>query len=92
LVLNIPEEVSIIAPGEVLGLFNALHTSGYHNVYEYHIFGALMRTQMRSNRLTHYPEEEHTLKVKPQLIRRGSCKKKSYNPQESILKPIRKIL
>ncbi len=72
--INIPEDVSVIAPGDVLDYsmpyIPQITTMHIDTTYMGHISAQMMIT-----RLTHYPEEVHVLKVRQQLVRRGSCRK-----------------
>ena len=72
--LNIPGDVSVIAPGDVLDYsmpyIPQITTMHIDTKYMGHI-----SAQMMINRLTHNPQDVHVLKVKQQLVRRGSCRK-----------------
>jgi LacI family transcriptional regulator len=72
--LEVPGDISIIAPGDLLD-----YTMSYlPQITTMHIDTTYMgriTAQMMVNRLTHNPEDVHVLKVKQQLVRRGSCRK-----------------
>ena len=71
---NIPEDISVIAPGDVLDYsipyISQITTMHIDTSYMGHV-----AAQMMINRLTYYSEEIHVLKVKQQLVRRGTCRK-----------------
>ncbi|MDA3941058.1 MAG: LacI family DNA-binding transcriptional regulator [Spirochaetia bacterium] len=72
--LNCPDDISIIASGEVLD---------YKEPYIPQITGMVTRpdllgkfsAEMMLNRLKHKPSESYVLKIKQQLMERGSCRK-----------------
>lgn len=70
---RVPEDVSLIAPGDVLDYQQQYHppitTMRINTTYMGKIVAEMMR-----NRINHRPEDIHVLKVKQQLVRRGSCK------------------
>lgn len=69
----IPEDVSIIAPGDVLDYnqhyYPQITTMKINTTY----MGKIV-SQMMQNRINHKPEDIHVLKVKQQLVRRGTCR------------------
>lgn len=71
--LNIPADVSIIAPGDVLD-YSMPYIPQITTMHIDTTYMGRISAQMMINRLTHYPEEVHVLKVKQQLVRRGSCR------------------
>jgi len=70
--VRIPEDVSIIAPGDVLDYSQSfipdITTMRINTAY----MGKIIY-QMLMNRMEHKPEDLHVLKVKHQLVRRGTC-------------------
>jgi LacI family transcriptional regulator len=70
---KIPDDVSILAPGDVLDYnqhyYPQITTMKINTTY----MGKIV-SQMMQNRLKHKPEDIHVLKVKQQLVRRGSCR------------------
>ena len=70
---TIPEDVSIIAPGDVLDYeqhyYPQITTMKINTTY----MGEIV-TLMMQNRINHNPEDLHVLKVKQQLVRRGTCR------------------
>ena len=70
--IRIPEDVSIIAPGDVLDYSQSfiprITTMRINTTY----MGKIIY-QMLMNRMEHRPEDLHVLKVKHQLVRRGTC-------------------
>ncbi|MCK5153183.1 MAG: LacI family DNA-binding transcriptional regulator [Spirochaetales bacterium] len=72
--LNIPGDVSVIAPGDVLD-YSMPYIPQITTMHIDTTYMGRISAQMMINRLTHYPEEVHVLKVKQQLVRRGSCRK-----------------
>lgn len=71
--LNIPGDVSVIAPGDVLD-YSVPYIPQITTMHIDTTYMGRISAQMMINRLTHYPEEVHVLKVKQQLVRRGSCR------------------
>jgi DNA-binding LacI/PurR family transcriptional regulator len=72
--LNIPEDVSIISPGDLLD-YSMPYTVRITTMRIDTTYLGRITAQMMINRLTHNPEDIHVLKVKQQLVRRGSCRK-----------------
>ena len=70
--LSVPEDVSLIAPGDVLDYqqhyYPPITTMRINTTY----MGKIV-SQMMQNRINHKPEDIHVLKVKQQLVRRGTC-------------------
>lgn len=70
---TIPEDVSLIAPGDVLDYeqhyYPQITTMKINTTY----MGEIV-TLMMQNRINHNPEDIHVLKVKQQLVRRGTCR------------------
>ncbi|MBN1834741.1 MAG: LacI family DNA-binding transcriptional regulator [Spirochaetales bacterium] len=70
---RIPEDVSLLAPGDVLDYqqhyYPQITTMRINTTY----MGKIV-SQMIQNRINHRPEDIHVLKVKQQLVRRGSCR------------------
>jgi DNA-binding LacI/PurR family transcriptional regulator len=72
--LRVPSDVSIIAPGDVLDYGEPF----VPRITTMRINTSLMgqiSADLILNRLTHNPEDIHVLKVKQQLVDRGSCRK-----------------
>jgi DNA-binding LacI/PurR family transcriptional regulator len=71
---TIPEDVSLIAPGDVLDYnqhyYPQITTMKINTTY----MGKIV-TQMMQNRINHNPEDILVLKIKQQLVRRGTCGK-----------------
>ena len=71
--LAIPEDVSIIAPGDVLDYrlpyIPQITTMQIDTTY----MGKII-SQMLINRLEHNPDAQHGLKVQQHLVKRGSCR------------------
>lgn len=76
--IRIPEDVSLIAPGDVLDysqpLIPRITTMKINTTY----MGKIIY-QMLMNRMEHQPKDLHVLKVKHQLVRRGTCAPPSAN-------------
>jgi len=70
---SIPKDVSLIAPGDVLDYqqfyYPQITTMRINTTY----MGKIV-AQMMQNRINHKPEDIHVLKVKQQLVRRGTCR------------------
>jgi LacI family transcriptional regulator len=71
--LNVPGDVSVIAPGDVLD-YSMPYVPRITTMRIDTTYLGRITAQMMINRLTHNPEEVHVLKVKQQLVRRGSCR------------------
>ncbi len=71
--LGVPDQVSVIAPGDVLDYnqhyYPRITTMRINTTY----MGKII-SQMMQNRIQHKPEDIHVLKVKQQLMERGSCR------------------
>ena len=72
--LNIPGDVSVIAPGDVLD-YSMPYIPQITTMHIDTTYMGRISAQMMINRLTHYPEDIHVLKVKQQLVERKSCRK-----------------
>jgi DNA-binding LacI/PurR family transcriptional regulator len=72
--LDIPGDISVIAPGDVLD-YSMPYIPQISTMHIDTTYMGRISAQMMINRLTHYPEEVHVLKVKQQLVERGSCRK-----------------
>ncbi len=72
--LKVPEDVSIMAPGDVLD-YSMPYIPQITTMHIDTKYMGRIAAQMMINRLTHYPEEVHVLKVHQQLVERGSCRK-----------------
>jgi LacI family transcriptional regulator len=70
---TIPKDVSLIAPGDVLDYeqhyYPQITTMKINTTYMGEIVALMMQ-----NRINHNPEDIHVLKVKQQLVRRGTCR------------------
>ncbi|MBN1834236.1 MAG: LacI family DNA-binding transcriptional regulator [Spirochaetales bacterium] len=70
---KIPNDVSLIAPGDVLDYqqhyYPPITTMRINTTY----MGKIV-AEMLQNRMNHRPEDIHVLKVKQQLVRRGTCR------------------
>jgi len=71
--IKTPEDYSIIAPGDVLD-YNLNHIPKITTMKINTTYMGKIVYQMLMNRLEHKPEDLHVLKVKHQLVRRGTCK------------------
>ena len=71
--LNVPGDISIIAPGDVLD-YSMPYVPGITTMRIDTTYLGRITAQMMVNRLTHNPDVVHVLKVKQQLVRRGSCR------------------
>jgi len=74
--LRVPDEVSVIAPGDVLDYSDPF----VPQITTMRINTALMgqiSADMILNRMKRRPEDVHVLKVKQQLVERGSCRRES---------------
>ena len=71
--LEVPKDVSIIAPGDVLD-FSIPYIPKITTMRIDTTYLGRITAQMVVNCLTHKPDSIHVLKVKQQLVRRGSCK------------------
>jgi DNA-binding LacI/PurR family transcriptional regulator len=71
--LSVPADVSLIAPGDVLDYqqhyYPPITTMRINTTY----MGKIV-SEMMQNRINHKPEDIHVLKVKQQLVRRGTCR------------------
>lgn len=68
-----PEDYSIIAPGDVLD-YRLKHIPQITTMKINTTYMGRIVFQMLMNRLEHKPEDLHVLKVKHQLVRRGTCR------------------
>jgi len=70
---TIPKDVSLIAPGDVLDYeqhyYPQITTMKINTTYMGEIVALMVQ-----NRINHNPEEIHVLKIKQQLVRRGTCR------------------
>ena len=73
LTLSIPEDVSIIAPGDVLD-YNMPYIPSITTMQIDTAYMGKIISQMLVNRLEHSPDAQHGLKVQQHLVERGSCK------------------
>ncbi len=77
--IRVPEDVSLIAPGDVLDYGDPfvpqITTMRINTALMGQISGDLFLNRMRRN-----PEEIHVLKVKQQLVERGSCRRVDGGP------------
>ncbi len=71
--LRVPDDVSIIAPGDVLD-YNLQHIPQITTMRINTTYMGKIVFQMLMNRLEHKPEDLHVLKVKHQLVKRGTCR------------------
>lgn len=71
--LNTPEDYSIIAPGDVLD-YNMKHVPPVTTMRINTTYMGRIVYQMLMNRIRHNPEDLHVLKVKHQLVKRGTCR------------------
>ena len=71
--LSIPEDVSIIAPGDVLD-YNLPYIPPITTMQIDTAYMGKIVTQMLVNRLEHAPDIQHGLKVQQHLVERGSCR------------------
>ena len=71
--LTIPEDVSIIAPGDVLD-YNMPHIPPITTMQIDTSYMGKITAQMLVNRLEHNPDAQHGLKVQQHLVERGSCR------------------
>ncbi len=72
--LAIPKDVSVIAPGDVID-YSIPFMPQISTMHIDTTYLGRISAQMMINRLTHNPEDVHVLKVKQQLVERGSCRK-----------------
>jgi len=70
---TIPKDVSLIAPGDVLDYeqhyYPQITTMKINTTYMGEIVALMVQ-----NRINHNPEDIHVLKIKQQLVRRGTCR------------------
>lgn len=70
---TIPKDVSLIAPGDVLDYeqhyYPQITTMKINTTYMGEIVALMVQ-----NRINHNPEDLHVLKIKQQLVRRGTCR------------------
>jgi LacI family transcriptional regulator len=71
--LDTPEDYSIIAPGDVLD-YNLQHLPPITTMRINTTYMGRIIYQMLMNRIKHNPEDLHVLKVKHQLVKRGTCR------------------
>lgn len=71
--LSIPEDVSIIAPGDVLD-YNMPYIPTITTMQIDTAYMGKITAQMLINRLEHSPDAQHGLKVQQHLVERGSCR------------------
>jgi LacI family transcriptional regulator len=70
---KVPEDISIIAPGDVLD-YSLPHIPQITTMRIDTAYMGKITGQMMLNRITHNPQDIHVLKVKQQLVKRGSCR------------------
>jgi len=70
---RVPEDISIIAPGDVLD-YSLPHIPQITTMRIDTAYMGKITGQMMLNRITHNPQDIHVLKVKQQLVKRGSCR------------------
>ncbi len=71
--LSIPEDVSIIAPGDVLD-YNLPYIPPITTMQIDTAYMGKIVSQMLINRIEHNPDTQHGLKVQQHLVERGSCR------------------
>ncbi len=71
--LSIPEDVSIIAPGDVLD-YNLPYIPPITTMQIDTSYMGKIVAQMLVNRIEHSPDSQHGLKVQQHLVERGSCR------------------
>jgi DNA-binding LacI/PurR family transcriptional regulator len=71
--LRIPEDVSIIAPGDVL-VYTEPHVPAITTMRINTALIGKLASEMMLNRLHNKPDDIHVLRVKEQLVDRGSCR------------------
>lgn len=71
--LRIPDDVSIIAPGDVL-VYTEPHVPQITTLRINTALIGRIASEMMLNRLRHRPDDIHVLRVKEQLVDRGSCR------------------
>ena len=74
--LSIPDDVSVIAPGDVLD-YNLPYIPQITTMQIDTAYMGKIISQMLVNRIEHSPVAQHGLKVQQHLVERGSCKAKS---------------
>jgi LacI family transcriptional regulator len=74
--LSVPNDVSIIAPGDVLD-YGRPQTFPITTMRIDTSYIGKLGAQMLINRLNNQPRELHVIKIKQQLVQRGSCQEKS---------------
>jgi len=70
--ISVPEDVSIIAPGDVLD-YSQSHIPQITTMRINTSYMGKIIYQMLMNIMEHKPEDLHVLKVKHQLVKRGTC-------------------
>lgn len=70
--LSVPDDVSVIAPGDVLD-YELPHIPKITTMKINTTYMGTIICQMLMNRIRHNPEDLHVLKVKHQLVKRGTC-------------------
>ena len=71
--INVPQDISIIAPGDMID-YSLCYMPQITTLRIDTTYMGKIAAQMVLNRITHNPEELHVLKVKQQLVRRGSVR------------------
>ncbi len=71
--IRVPEDLSVIAPGDMLDYSRCYIPPITTMRIDTHYMGRIA-AQMLMNRLTHNPQEVHVLKVKQHLVKRGSVR------------------
>jgi LacI family transcriptional regulator len=71
--LAVPQRISVLSPGDMLD-YSACYVPQITTMRIDTTYMGKIAGQMLQNRLAHNPEELHVLKVKQQLVRRGSVR------------------
>jgi DNA-binding LacI/PurR family transcriptional regulator len=71
--VGVPERISVISPGDMLD-YSLCYVPKITTMRIDTAYMGRIAAQMMHNRLVHSPEEIHVLKVKQQLVRRGSVR------------------
>ena len=71
--IGVPERMSVLSPGDMLD-YSLCYVPQITTMRIDTAYMGRITAQMMLNRITHNPEEIHVLKVKQQLVRRGSVR------------------
>ena len=71
--IGVPEQMSVLSPGDMLD-YSLCYVPQITTMRIDTAYMGRITAQMMLNRITHNPEEIHVLKVKQQLVRRGSVR------------------